>query len=577
MSSRTSATIGRKQAKEWSLFIEIPNSTKSRCKSCSMEVSSKIERLRSHLEACKKNDETGDEIFLFDDNDDNDELVGEVPPVKRHKQQASMNNFTMKTTAGQRAQLDKCVANFFFANNIPFNVANNKYFIEMINKLRPGYNPPSRLVISDKLLPQIYTELNETLKVELSSSPSTTLLIDGWTNKSNDAILATAVFNGKTSFPFSADDSGSEKKTSEYCADVVKKSIEELRENFGKKVFAVCSDNENKMKKMRSILEKDLNVVTYGCSAHYLNLVYSEIIPNTLIKQIVEIQKFFRNHHQPHAWLKEKNGLMPQLPCETRWNSHNACLNSFISNYSLYAQIKLEHLTNGDFDSRISNLLGNVGLYSEAVHLSEQLNVLTNALNLLQSDKTTIAISLDIWYDLLDSEICKNSSTICKAVKKRLKEAITPAHLIAYWMHPQYMGTKLSADDELNAEQWIISKNPDFLPFLMAFKIKDNDFYPSSMFRKEVLELSALKWWQILKQKNNKTHKFPDEFLEFMIGLMSCPASSASIERMFSTYGLVWSKLRNRLGSERAFMLVKIYKILRRTNTDEQIHEDNEW
>jgi len=41
-------------------------------------------------------------------------------------------------------------------------------------------------------------------------------------------------------------------------------------------------------------------------------------------------------------------------------------------------------------------------------------------------------------------------------------------------------------------------------------------------------------------------------------------ASSASIERVFSSFGLFHSKLRNRLGVEKAGKLVFIHKILNR-------------
>ncbi len=74
--------------------------------------------------------------------------------------------------------------------------------------------------------------------------------------------------------------------------------------------------------------------------------------------------------------------FMPQFSCDTRWNSHNECSNSFISNYSKYCQVRLDHLS--ELDSRMSTLLSNMGLYSEAMNLSNQLNVLTTALNRLQ-------------------------------------------------------------------------------------------------------------------------------------------------------------------------------------------------
>ena len=72
------------------------------------------------------------------------------------------------------------------------------------------------------------------------------------------------------------------------------------------------------------------------------------------------------------------------------------------------------------------------------------------------------------------------------------------------------------------------------------------------------------KWWQFLRKKSVKS-KDNDQikWTSFMFNLHSCPSSSASLERWFSTFGFVWSKTRNRLGQEKAMKLVKIYRALR--------------
>lgn len=91
------------------------------------------------------------------------------------------------------------------------------------------------------------------------------------------------------------------------------------------------------------ISERFPKIKTYGCSAHYLNLVEQAVTPNSVIKCVVEINKFFRNHHNAHGWLSQKGGLSPQLPNDTRWNSQVDCLESFVKNYQNYLQIPREH------------------------------------------------------------------------------------------------------------------------------------------------------------------------------------------------------------------------------------------
>ena len=59
-------------------------------------------------------------------------------------------------------------------------------------------------------------------------------------------------------------------------------------------------------------------------------------------------------------------------------------------------------------------------------------------------------------------------------------------------------------------------------------------------------------WWKSV----GKNCKLPEGFVDLMINLHMTSASAACIERIFSTFGLVMTKLRNRLGMEKAAKLV---------------------
>lgn len=123
----------------------------------------------------------------------------------------------------------------------------------------------------------------------------------------------------------------------------------------------------------------------------------------------------------------------------------------------------------------------------------------------------------------------------------------------------------MSAEQEDDAEEWITSHKPEFLPHFMAFKIKDDGIFPASMFQPQVLAMykdSPGKWWQLMGNRTAKKNTLPTEFCQYFQHLLSCPPSSASIERIFSTFGLVWTKLRNRLGVDKATKLVQIHRFL---------------
>lgn len=72
----------------------------------------------------------------------------------------------------------------------------------------------------------------------------------------------------------------------------------------------------------------------YGCSSHWLNLLGQEITPPQVISQVVEVNKYFRNHHVPAgALLSEISvSVKPQLPGDTRWKSQLECIGTYLRN-----------------------------------------------------------------------------------------------------------------------------------------------------------------------------------------------------------------------------------------------------
>ena len=68
------------------------------------------------------------------------------------------------------------------------------------------------------------------------------------------------------------------------------------------------------MEEMQNGLEEDDPTLTvFGCLSHWFNLLDQDITPSCVQKHIAGIQKYFRNHHLPAAWLKECDGSIKKL------------------------------------------------------------------------------------------------------------------------------------------------------------------------------------------------------------------------------------------------------------------------
>jgi hypothetical protein len=301
-------------------------------------------------------------------------------------------------------------------------------------------------------------------------------------------------------------------------------------------------------------------MLTYGCNAHYMSLLEKDVCNSAILKHVVEAQKYFRNVHMAHGLLKGKGGCMPQLPNETRWNSQVACLETYKKNHHIYLEIRGEKMD--EIPASIGKIIDNIGLLREANHLLDQIKIFGSSLDALQSDCCHLSDAVHIWLSLMKNP---ELSTYQEAVKKRFKDAVQPFHILAYMTDHRFIEewkSFLEPDLENSAEEWLEEKNPEFVGLLFKFKLGDREVFPKQMFSETLKEMSPSEWWKIMKDKATRSSKTPvtADFCAFLASLHSCPASSASIERWFSTFGLVWSKLRNRLGAEKAMKLVKIYK-----------------
>ena len=102
------------------------------------------------------------------------------------------------------------------------------------------------------------------------------------------------------------------------------------------------------------------------------------------------------------------------------------------------------------------------------------------------------------------------------------------------------MKSSTSGKEEI-ALEWRKNIDDGYVIPLMTLQITDNDYYPKSMFLPNITDvLSPSKWWKIMAKKAEKaTAPLHQEFCNCMTVLNSLPASSASVEHLFSTFGFV--------------------------------------
>ena len=194
-----------------------------------------------------------------------------------------LDSYVTKTTKSEKEALDEQIAKFVYATNSSFRIVEHAEFIRMVQLLRPGYIPPNRIDIGGKLLDAVHKKCVQSSK-EMLEGKTVCMSLDGWSNVHSDPVICATVTTQNSEI-FLADtiDTSGHSHTADYLVSVAVNAIETCEKQFGCSVRSCVTDNAANVAKMREELEKreDIDVITYGCSAHLMNLLAKDLeIPN---------------------------------------------------------------------------------------------------------------------------------------------------------------------------------------------------------------------------------------------------------------------------------------------------------
>lgn len=475
-----------------------------------------------------------------------------------------MDNFAVRTSTMEKKNIDEQVARFIFATNSSFRIVEHPEFKKACSLLRPGYEPPNRRQIGGKLLDDVYLGVIENAKISLMGK-HVCMALDGWSNVHNEPVICVSVLDLEehNSYLIDTFDTTDNSHTAEYLIELACQSIEKCHQIYGCIVRSFVTDNAANMTKMRNDLMtipnmQDTDIITYGCSAHLLNLLAHDIETTGVKDEIKLIIKYFRNHHIPGAKYKQARGSALKLPSDVRWNTLSDCLESYIENWHILAKVCSENRT--VIDSSVAYKVNDFSLKINAEIYLRKMKLVAGALDKAQSDKCTISEMTEEWIKLqrvFDEEFTLSEIASCN---KRAKQALTPPHFAAHLTDPRYRGISLNANQFEVAMDYFSKNYPDIMPEIINYQAKAFPFKEYLFICCSTAGIQPLTWWKALEGK------ISSRLLLLMQQLHSAAPSSAGIERIFSTYGLVHSKLRNCLGNEKAAKLVAIYKNLNTTN-----------
>uniref|UniRef100_A0A914M9M7 HAT C-terminal dimerisation domain-containing protein n=1 Tax=Meloidogyne incognita TaxID=6306 RepID=A0A914M9M7_MELIC len=256
------------------------------------------------------------------------------------KQPKIEESFKQWTADGEMTErVDKAVISLICTAGLPFSFVEEPGFKNLLHILQPQYKIRSRKFFVYESLPNMYQDMVDVVKKDVSSAPFVSLCIDSWSSEeSTHSLLGVTCHFLKENFePTHVLLAASPIKGS-HTGDKIASLVAKVITNFGidKKVHMVIRDNESAMQKATRIA----GLGSQHCSSHKIQLAIGDGLKLLSgFKEVIErVKKAVRRIRKPRcardefAKLQDELGL-PQLNLrkgiEVRWNSTFLMLERF--------------------------------------------------------------------------------------------------------------------------------------------------------------------------------------------------------------------------------------------------------
>lgn len=497
-----------------------------------------------------------------------------INPIKNKPVSSNIMNFCDKMNENEQKNIDILLARSIYASSSPLNLVENAYWKEFFKKIRPAYCPPSTYIISHRLLDDEYKRVKECTNNNILNASVLGIMCDGWTNLRNESIVNFVVTTPNPIF-FKSISTGTDRHTGEKMAEEIINVIEEIGQT---KVFGIVTDNAKNMKKAWQLITDKYPLITaYGCVAHGLNLLVNDIMNLKLFNDVINegksiVNNIRRGHITNALFLQKrkniKNSTALTLPVVTRWASVVVFLNSLLVNKQIIRSMSIDETIEKDLKPEVKKLISSADFWDKIYYFHQLVSPLAKWIKIIESDLPKLSSVPFIFKELETSfkntihnciYLKTEEKNIMKTLKIRKEFCISSIHNAAHLLDPKYFGKCLNPEEHSDAVEFIyqLSKKLDCLEVDARQVITDigNFKNKTGPFSKEYLwvainDTNGLNWWNAFCSET--------EVSKIAIKILSLPATSAAVERTFSSYKDVHSLKRNRLTNERASKLVFI-------------------
>lgn len=200
-------------------------------------------------------------------------------------------------------------------------------------------------------------------------------------------------------------------------------------------------------------------------------------------------------------------------------------------------------------DSKVYKLINDENFVKQVKSEAESQDPICEMINVFQKKDINVGDGADLWLDLKAPNYISSSQK--QKYKKRKEMALTEVALAAFYVDPFKDKQKMTSKQKSEARIFLASKlYGNFKNELLDYESEK----PHILKLKEKVR-SAKDFWTMAE------HALPN-LSKIAMKLLKIPASTAQLERIFSMWTHIHTKLRNRLTFENSKKLLTCYHYL---------------